>query len=76
MRSIFRQAGYTLGLDAPTNQVFVVLENETMERLARRLEFSFFEACGQGRTMIRLAADWATRREDVERRREVLEEIR
>ena len=76
MRDIFRRYGYRLWLDAPTNQVFVVLENGQMERLARYLEFSFFEALDEGHTVIRLATSWATRMEDVERIRAVLEAVR
>ena len=76
MRTIFREAGYTLGMDSPTNQVFVVLENGAMDRLAEQVEFSFFEPYDETRTVIRLATDWATDPEDVERLREILRDFR
>ena len=76
MRAIFREAGYTLGLEAPTNQVFVVLENGALDRLAEKVEFSFFETWDETHTVIRLATNWATRMEDVEKLGPVLAELR
>ena len=76
MRAIFREAGYTLGLEAPTNQVFVVLENSALDRLAEKVEFSFFETYDETHTVIRLATNWATRMEDVEMLGPVLADLR
>ena len=76
MRAIFREAGYTLGLETPTNQVFVVLENSALDRLAEKVEFSFFETYDETHTVIRLATNWATRMEDVEKLGPVLADLR
>ena len=67
IRAALRRAGYALAFDSPTNQVFVILENGEMERLARRVEFSFWEKIDEAHTVVRLAASWATTDADVEK---------
>ena len=47
------------------NQVFCVIENAAMERLAKQVEFGFWEAYDDTHTIIRFATSWATREEDV-----------
>ncbi|MBR6096849.1 MAG: low specificity L-threonine aldolase [Oscillospiraceae bacterium] len=67
LRFAFQKAGYRLAFDSPTNQVFVVLTNDEMERLSESVEFSFWEKYDEAHTVVRLAASWATRLEDAER---------
>jgi threonine aldolase len=66
LRDIFRAKGYTLYLDSPTNQQFVVLENSQMERLKSQVAFGFWEALDHDHTVVRFATSWATRPEDVQ----------
>jgi len=75
MRTLFREKGFQLCFGSPTNQVFVRLENGLMERLAERVEFSFWEQDGPDHTIVRFAASWATRREDVARLKQALDQI-
>ena len=58
--------GYQLFLDSPTNQIFVVLENETMKKLGEVVKFSFWEKYDKTHTVVRFATSWATKMEDVE----------
>ena len=39
----FQKRGYTFYLESPTNQQFVVLENQEMERLKKKVRFGFWE---------------------------------
>lgn len=66
IRQILSQNGYVLCFDSPTNQVFCVIENAAMERLAKQVEFGFWEAYDDTHTIIRFATSWATRPEDAE----------
>lgn len=66
IRQILSQNGYALCFDSPTNQVFCVIENAAMERLAKQVEFGFWEAYDDTHTIIRFATSWATRPEDAE----------
>ncbi len=59
------EKGYQLKLDSPTNQQFVVLENQKMESLKEKVSFSFWENADAEHTVIRFATSWATREEDV-----------
>lgn len=58
--------GYQLFLDSPTNQIFVVLENETMKKLGEVVKFSFWEKYDETHMVVRFATSWATKMEDVE----------
>ena len=49
-----------------TNQIFVELENTTLEKWESFVEFSFWESLGEDKTVIRLATSWATTQEDVD----------
>lgn len=43
-----------------------MMENSVMERLAKQVDFGFWEKYDDSHTIIRFAASWATRMEDVE----------
>ena len=57
---------YTLYLKSPTNQQFLLLENETYQALQKEAAMGFWERPDPEHTVVRLATSWATRREDVE----------
>ena len=73
MRRLFVKAGWDLFIDSPTNQVFVELDDEIMERLSEEVEFCFWEKRGPGRTAVRFAASWAVTEEDIDRLEEAVE---
>lgn len=75
IRGILKSHGFRLAFDAPTNQIFVILENETMARLAQDLEFSFWEKYDENHTVVRLATSWATTDGQVARLGELLDRI-
>ena len=66
IRSALIEKGYRLFIDLPTNQQFVILSNDAMERLAQQVSFSFWEKVDESHTAIRFATSWATREEDVD----------
>ena len=73
IRQILSQNGYALCFDSPTNQIFCVIGNAKMERLAEKVEFGFWEKYDDSHTIIRFATSWATKLEDVETLSRVLE---
>ena len=75
IRSMLTSHGFRLAFDAPTNQIFVILENEIMARLAQDLEFSFWEKYDEHHTVVRLATSWATTDEQVARLGGLLDRI-
>ena len=58
--------GYRLLIDSPTNQIFVVLDNEKMKTLGQTVKFSFWEKYDETHTTVRFATSWATKMEEVE----------
>lgn len=58
--------GYKFYLDSPTNQQFIVLENDKLDELAKEVKYGFWEKYDDSHTVIRFATSWATKMEDVE----------
>lgn len=67
LKAALKNAGYTFLLDSPTNQQFVILENEKMKSLAEKVKFSFWEKIDDTHTAVRFATSWATTEEDVDK---------
>lgn len=72
LKRIFQENGYQLYIDSPTNQQFVILENEQMAHLQEEVRFSFWEAWDESHTVVRFATSWATREEDIDTLAELL----
>ena len=66
LKNGLQEKGYTFYLDSPTNQQFIVLENDAMNRLSEFVAFSFWEKYDDTHTVIRLATSWATKEEAVD----------
>ena len=64
--------GYTMYLDSPTNQQFVLLDNKKKKELLEQVDFDFFENYDSEHTVMRFVTSWATREEDVDRLIEIL----
>lgn len=67
MQDSLEQKGYQLLFRSPTNQVFVILDNDVMKVLSEKVEFSQWEAYDNSHTVVRFATSWATKIADVER---------
>ncbi len=72
LRVILREKGYRFFMETTTNQIFVILENEQMERIGERVKFSFWEKYDERHTVVRFATSWATEMEEIEKLNEVL----
>ena len=66
IRDAFRAKGFPFLVDSPTNQQFPILDNATMERLAKDFRFSVWQKIDAGHTAVRFCTSWATRPEAVE----------
>lgn len=72
LKQALKEKNYQLLLDSPTNQIFVILEDEKLEELKKHVRYSFWEKFDDTHTVIRLATSWATAMEDVEKLIETL----
>ena len=75
MKNIFISHCMELYIDSPTNQQFVILDDDVAERLAEKVSFSFWEKYGDNRTVVRFAASWSTTQEDLTALDAVLNEL-
>lgn len=66
IKSSLIKKGYRFLFDSPTNQQFLILEDEQLARLEERVGFSFWEKYDESHTVVRLATSWASRKEDVQ----------
>ena len=67
LKELFKAKGYRLAMNSPTNQQFIILENEKMEQLKKEVAFSFWEKYDDTHTVVRFATSWATTEEDVDK---------
>ena len=73
LRAILEEKGYPFYLQSPTNQQFIILENDQLEKLAQAgLAYSFWEKYDDNRTVIRLATSWSTSQEDLNELKKIL----
>ena len=66
LKGIFKEKGYQFLVDSPTNQQFVVIDNEQVERLSRHVEFSHFGQKDHHHTICRFVTSWATTDADID----------
>lgn len=66
LKEAFVSKGYTLPIDSPTNQQFVCLPNEEIDRLSAHATFELWGPRGETETVVRFVTSWATREEDVD----------
>ncbi len=72
LRAGFAQKGYTFHIDTPTNQIFVVMDNDTITRLRQHAVFELWEPVDQTRSVVRFVTSWASTMQDVEKMIELL----
>lgn len=60
IKAALREKGYRLFFETPTNQIFVVLENNALKTFGEEVEYGFWEKYDDDHSVIRLATDWGT----------------
>ena len=65
LKKAFTDNGYRLFIDSPTNQQFVYLPNEEIDRLRKIASFELWGPRKDKETPVRFVTNWATREEDV-----------
>ena len=60
MKELFIREGFEFLVDSPTNQQFVIMDNEQAERLSRQVLFTHFGQTDRHHTICRFVTSWAT----------------
>ena len=71
----FRKRGYELFIDSPTNQQFVILDNDELARISQKVCCCVWEPVDENRTAVRFATSWATTPEAVDTLMAILDEV-
>ena len=66
LKALLHEKGLTFYMESPTNQQFVILENETYKRLREHVALSFWSKYDEAHTVVRFATSWSTTEEDLE----------
>ncbi len=72
LKAVFAAKGVELAAPSPTNQVFVLLTQEQLDRLAPQVGFSRWAPVQDGRWIVRFAVNWATSDEEIAKLAELL----
>ncbi len=70
-----KKRGYEFFLESPTNQQFIILENNRLKEIEKEVSVSFWEKYDDKHTVVRFATSWATKMEDLESLWEILDRI-
>lgn len=66
LKKAFLDKGYRLYQDSPTNQQFVWLPNETIDRMEGLVTFEYWGTRGEKESAVRFVTSWATRENDID----------
>lgn len=72
LKELFLSRGYELFLDSPTNQQFVILDDEQMAKIGEKCRYGFWERLPDGRTVVRFATSFATTKAEIEELSEII----
>ena len=73
LKAILEEKGYRFYLKSPTNQQFLIIDNDRLEKLSQAgLGYSFWEKYDDSHTIVRLATSWSTSQEDIDQLKTIL----
>lgn len=67
LKAGFVEKGYKLHVDSPTNQQFIVVDEEQLAKLKEIAVFEVWERVDKNHVSIRFVTSWATKKETVEK---------
>ncbi|WDV08680.1 threonine aldolase family protein [Lysinibacillus irui] len=75
IRQAFIDKGFDLRYDSKTNQQFPILPNSLLATLGESYSFSIWEAFDDQHTVVRFCTSWATKKENVDRLIEDIQQL-
>lgn len=66
LKAAFLEKGHELFIDSPTNQQFVILDNDKLSALREKVAINLWEPVDEKRTAVRFVTSWATQPEAIE----------
>ena len=75
LKAVFRDRGYAFYLDSPTNQQFLIVANDVLEKLRERVRYAYWEPYDGTHAVVRFATSWATTEARIRELAAILDEI-
>ena len=72
VKLLFKQKGMQFYIDSPTNQLFVVLSNDRVAELEKKVLFTHWGPANEGHTICRFVTSWATTDTDINELRSII----
>jgi threonine aldolase len=72
MKQIFIRKGFEFYVDSPTNQQFVIIDNEQVDKLSQKMRFTHFGQTDKYHTICRFVTSWATTSEELDELEQIL----
>lgn len=72
MKQMFIDKGYKFYIDSPTNQQFVIIETDEVERLSRDVYFTHWGLIDETHMICRFVTSWSTTDDDLEQLKRLL----
>jgi threonine aldolase len=72
MKQIFTRKGFQFYVDSPTNQQFVIIDNEQVDKLSQKMHFTHFGQADKYHTICRFVTSWATTNEELDELEQIL----
>ena len=72
LKKIFKDKKYKFLMDAPTNQIFLIMDNTQIKKLQKKVAFRFWSKYDDKHSVMRFVTSWSTREAEVEEIKEVL----
>ena len=66
MKDIFKRKCFEFYFDSPTNQQFVIIDNEKVDKLSKKIQFTHFGQTDHYHTICRFVTSWATTEEELD----------
>lgn len=73
---ILDKYGIETFIETPTNQKFVILDNDVMSELKKKVGFGFWETVDENRTAVRFATSWSTSQRDLDQLDDILKTLK
>lgn len=72
LRDMFLSRGYSLFIDSPTNQQFIIIEDSRLEEIKKQVRYDYWERYDETRSVVRFATSWATTDADLKRLADII----
>lgn len=66
LAGVFRERNIPFYVNSPTNMQFLIMDNEFIKRLKKKVNFEVSEKYDDNRSIVRFVTSWATKPEDID----------